>query len=407
MNRPKVLFYSTVLHHLWGGADKFWYEAVLHPRVRNQFECYVTLRDNRISRFYGHRLTSLGVGVELYSEPIPTLLQSVRNRLKEPLLGTNSSVKPYRYYYPWLEEGIARQRPALVWFNVATASHAQSLSHAAAVCRKERIPYWLIIHHIWEHGFLNDDEATEEFAWVLEGARRIFCVARRNRVVLERMIGRRLKNVSLTVPALRHEFLERALTISAAKPVRVNGGARFLNLARFDLDFKGQHILLEVLSDRRWLNRDWSLIFQGGGRLAALLKRLVDFYGLNPDRVQLREHSEDVLSVIGESDVVIMPSLSEGTPFALSEGMACGRPGVGTPVGGIPDLLVEGETGWLARSTEVTDVADTLERAWEQRPQWPQLGLNGQQKVAALYDQDLRIAELVKVLLEDINQPIP
>src|SRR5215831_4716323 len=102
-----------------------------------------------------------------------------------------------------------------------------------------------------------------------------------------------------------------------------------------------------------------------------------------------------------------MPSRSKGTPFALSEAMACGRPGVGTPVGGIPELLVEGKTGWLARSTEVADVADALERAGEQRLQWSQLGFNGQKKVAALSDQDLIIAELAEVLLEDINQPIP
>src|SRR5215472_7711044 len=122
-------------------------------------------------------------------------------------------------------------------------------------------------------------------------------------------------------------------------------------------------------------------------------KRVVDFYGHSPDRVQLCDYSEDVISDIGESDLMVMPSLSEGTPFALSEVMACGRPGVGTPVGGIAELLVEGETGWLARSTEVADVADALERAWEQRLQWSQLGLNGQKKVAALYDQDLIIAE--------------
>ena len=134
---------------------------------------------------------------------------------------------------------------------------------------------------------------------------------------------------------------------------------------------------------------------------------MVDFYGHSPDRVQLREHSEAVLSDIGEADLVVMPSLSKGTPFALSEAMACGPPGVGTPVGGIAELLVEGETGWLARSTEVADVADALERAWEQRFQWSQWGLNGQKKVAVLYDQDLIIAELVRVLLEDINQPIP
>jgi glycosyltransferase involved in cell wall biosynthesis len=405
IHRPKILFYSTIPDHLWGGADKYWYEAVLHPQMRDQFDCYAALRDNSATRSYGDRLKALGMSVEFYSEPTSTLLESAWRRVKESVSRSDTSVKPYRYYYPWLVDGIPRLHPDLVWFNVATASHAQSLLPAAAVCRKLNIPYWLIVHHAWEQSFFKDDETTDEFATVVEGAKRVFCVAGRVKFAMERMMGRRSNNMSLTVPALTREFLERARALSSAKPVHLNGTVRFLNLSRFDLAFKGQHILLEVLSDPRWRDRDWSLVLQGGGRLFFLLKRLVDFYGHDPKRVQVREYSEDVHSVIGESDLVVMPSLSEGTPFALSEALASGRPGVGTPVGGIPELLIEGETGWLAHSTEVPDVADALERAWGQRPRWPQVGSNGQKHVAALYDQDRILHELIKALLEDVNRP--
>jgi len=76
MSRPKFLVYSTVNHHpFWGGADKFWYEAVLHRRSRDELECYVALRNIALTRIYGDHLRSLGVSVEFYSEPTHTLLE--------------------------------------------------------------------------------------------------------------------------------------------------------------------------------------------------------------------------------------------------------------------------------------------------------------------------------------------
>ncbi|MFX9608461.1 glycosyltransferase family 4 protein, partial [Acinetobacter baumannii] len=74
-------------------------------------------------------------------------------------------------------------------------------------------------------------------------------------------------------------------------------------------------------------------------------------------------HTENVLSMIAEQDLLLMPSLAEGMPFAMLESMACARPALGTPVGGIPELVWENRTGWLARTTDVGDVQEAIERA--------------------------------------------
>jgi glycosyltransferase involved in cell wall biosynthesis len=90
-------------------------------------------------------------------------------------------------------------------------------------------------------------------------------------------------------------------------------------------------------------------------------------------------------------------------PFALLEAMACGRPALGTPVGGIPELVLEGETGWIARSTETADVADALERAWSARTMWPLIGEKAQAMVKTLYNQEITIAKFVAALQQDIG----
>ena len=46
-------------------------------------------------------------------------------------------------------------------------------------------------------------------------------------------------------------------------------------------------------------------------------------------------------------DVVTMPSMDEGLPLALLEAMACARPVIATPVGGIPEALADGTSGIL------------------------------------------------------------
>ncbi len=400
-SRPKLLFFSTqLIYPFWGGSEKFWYEALSDVRLLEQFDCHVMLRESPATREPADRLKSLGVHViaNMMNEGGVVLPHVPRSTVKRIQHGLKKVVQPEQRL--WLK-AVERYRPDLVWFNLADASCALTLSEATAVCRQRKVPYWLILQHAFEHYFFANDAQTDHFAAVVEGARRVVCISQRNRAAVERTIGRSLGNVWMTTNALTHEFMERASAVSQTQRVRVEGHARLLNLARFDPKYKGQHILFEALTDARWRVRDWSLVLQGPGSLAALLGRLLKYYDFPAERVRVAEFAEDVLPVIAACDLLVMPSLSEGTPFALTEAMACARPAVGTPVGGVPELIIEGQTGWLSRSTEVADVADALERAWAARERWPACGAKAQAHVAATYDQQHTIPGLIAALRED------
>jgi glycosyltransferase involved in cell wall biosynthesis len=338
--------------------------------------------------------------VQLYSVKPASLLARIARRIRRELLARDGGYMPY----PRLLKEIVESRPALVWFNLTTASDALLLGLAAKACQKKGIPYWLLIHHTHENFFLPDSEETDRCSAVFEGARRVICLSKRNRAALERMIGRHLQNVWVTVNGVTAKFLEQALSAARNCPVNITDAARFLNVARFEPSFKGQHILLEIFSDAQWTTRDWVLVVQGDGSLRPLLHRLIDYYGLPQGRVRIGEYNPNVMQVLIESDLFLMPSLSEGMPFALLEAMACGRPAVGTPVGGIPELVMEGETGWLAESTEIADVADALERAWSARPTWPVLGQKAQALVKASYNHEVTIGKLMAALQQDVQR---
>jgi glycosyltransferase involved in cell wall biosynthesis len=112
-------------------------------------------------------------------------------------------------------------------------------------------------------------------------------------------------------------------------------------------------------------------------------------------------HIENVFAEIAGHDVLLMPSLAEGTPYAMIESMACSRPVMGTPVGGIPELIEEGKTGWLARTVAVADVSDALERCWQDRPRWADMGAAAREFVISNLDQENVHAALLDQLAED------
>jgi glycosyltransferase involved in cell wall biosynthesis len=60
-------------------------------------------------------------------------------------------------------------------------------------------------------------------------------------------------------------------------------------------------------------------------------------------------------------DVFVLSSREEGIPNALLEAMAAGRPCVATSVGGTPEVLRDGETGWLVPPAEPEALARALE----------------------------------------------
>jgi glycosyltransferase involved in cell wall biosynthesis len=96
----------------------------------------------------------------------------------------------------------------------------------------------------------------------------------------------------------------------------------------------------------------------GHGPLREYLEALADSLGVN-SHMRFLGFRDDVPALLNAADVFVMPSLSEGLPLALLEAMSVGIPVVATAVGGVPELIRAGETGWLVPPRD----ADALGRA--------------------------------------------
>lgn len=95
-----------------------------------------------------------------------------------------------------------------------------------------------------------------------------------------------------------------------------------------------------------------------GPERAALEARIVAL-GLE-GRVRLLGERADVERLLPEMDVFVLSSREEGIPNALLEAMAAGRAAVATAVGGTPEVLRDGETGWLVPPGSPGALADAL-----------------------------------------------
>jgi glycosyltransferase involved in cell wall biosynthesis len=107
-------------------------------------------------------------------------------------------------------------------------------------------------------------------------------------------------------------------------------------LGRF-VAIKNIPLLLAVAKETLRRTDGVRFVIAGDGPEAPQVKALADELG--PDRFEWLGWRQDVTSVLAECDVLIQTSRNEGTPVALIQGMAAGRPFVSTPAGGVVDMV--------------------------------------------------------------------
>ena len=125
--------------------------------------------------------------------------------------------------------------------------------------------------------------------------------------------------------------------------------------------------------------------------------------GDGPDRAQLEQrahdlgivretlfvgYQEDVAPFYAAFDALILPSSNEGTPVSAIEALAAGRPVVATRVGGVPDVVVEGEDGFLVEPGATDDLADRLGRLARDPELRERMGQAGRERVLPRYAVD-------------------
>jgi glycosyltransferase involved in cell wall biosynthesis len=99
------------------------------------------------------------------------------------------------------------------------------------------------------------------------------------------------------------------------------------------------------------------LVGDGPGRQA--IHRLAT-RRIPPRQLRLLPGQSDIASLLRQSSLLVLSSTHEGLPNVVLEAMASGLPVVATHVGGLPEVVQQGETGWLVAPKDVPALADAV-----------------------------------------------
>jgi len=172
--------------------------------------------------------------------------------------------------------------------------------------------------------------------------------------------------VELGVPKSRLEYLPNAVDTDAFEPPAAGRPGteplRLLCVGRL-VPQKRVDVFLEAVARlRNHSEAPVEAVIIGDGPDRAGLERQAAELDLLPETVEFRGAISDMAAVYEESDILVLTSDWEGTPNVLLEAMACGLPVVATRVGGVPDLVREGVTGFCAEPGDVDTLVDHLSR---------------------------------------------
>ncbi|WP_053971338.1 glycosyltransferase [Mangrovimonas sp. ST2L15] len=278
--------------------------------------------------------------------------------------------------------------------DVVLAEYGTAGSFITPICKSLNIP--LIVHF---HGF--DASKYKTLETFREGYRLMFDYAHKIIVVSEAM-KLALKNegcpqekLVLNTYGPNPEYLKVAPNYSSNTIVAV--GRQTYKKAPYIsiLAFK------KVLESHPNLN----LVMIGDGELYEVSKHLVESLGLE-NKVNLPGGLErqKIIGYLKDSFLFIQHSLvardgdSEGTPVGIIEAMVAGLPIVSTLHAGIPDVVLDGETGFLVKEGEIEEMAKKMELVINDRELAERMGRKGKERIKSNFTLEKHIQVIDEII---------
>jgi glycosyltransferase involved in cell wall biosynthesis len=161
-----------------------------------------------------------------------------------------------------------------------------------------------------------------------------------------------------------------------AKP---SGPSRILSIGRL-VPEKDQDTLVQAFALVARDHPEAQLWLVGEGPRRAVLEKLVRQLSLE-GQVSFLAGQADLRPLLHQSDLLVLSSITEALPNVALEAMAAGLPVVATRVGGLPEVVVEGETGWLVPPGDVPALAAAMNQLLADPETRRHFGRAGQRRV--------------------------
>ena len=356
----RIAFVSTMNGPSWGGSEELWSQAALCLKKKGH-EVFASVISWIRDSDKVVRLANSGIQVETHS---PFLSRA------------RSTWQNLQYGGPKYYHRLKAFNPDLI---IISQGHNSGGFEWAKVAREISKPYALIVHCNGDQWWFGEHlvAAVESYT----AAQTVFCVAQKNLDLLRFQLGGE--------PLQNAELVWNPFNVSPQKvptwPAD-SGEWRMACPARLFPQAKGQDLLLRTLAMQQWRDRPVVVNLYGSGPDEAALRRIAEKQHINS--VRFCGHVSDIQKIWEQNHLLLLPSRYEGLPIVLVDAMWCARPAVVTDVGDNARMCVDGETGFVASAPTLASFSDALERAWEKRDEWRQLGLAARRRAEDMIPVD-------------------
>ena len=161
---------------------------------------------------------------------------------------------------------------------------------------------------------------------------------------------------------------------------------------------KGFENFLDSLPAILESDKNLKIVIVGDGPLKHLIPKKVSKEQLeNNVKIENWIPHEDLPRIYNNLKLLIIPSYTEGLPNVLLEAMACGTPVLATPVGAIPDIIKDGETGYVMENNSPECIVKNINRALMD-PTLEYIAMNAKKMVEREFTFEITVKQWKRIL---------
>lgn len=157
-------------------------------------------------------------------------------------------------------------------------------------------------------------------------------------------------------------------------------------LAELDTARKAQDVLITALSSQKWKERKWQLHLYGKGKDKEKLQKQITELELD-DKVFLKGFTTDIKQTLQYCHLLLQCTRIDAMPISVVEAMAMERPCLVSNVGDMPVWIKDTVNGFVCNEITVVALDDTLEKCWQHKHNWPDIGKNAFETFTKKYPQ--------------------
>ncbi|TYC17012.1 glycosyltransferase family 4 protein [Bizionia gelidisalsuginis] len=371
----KILF--TTENMDWGGSELLWNSVANYLSSTEQ----ITICVNEKIQLPEKTRHNNAITIRYITKPTFTVLQKIYNRIVPYSLRLKHNDSRIAY--------IKEIMPDLVVINQGYNFNGVDLMAFCIKCNIKYVTISQAVNELYWPNFSLRVKMKNGF----EGALTNYFVSNDNLNVTESQIGEQLVNAQVVKNPFNVPY-DVSLTYPTDKE-----SYKLAFVGRYFFSAKGQDILLRVLNQEKWRDRNLIINFYGNGRDKQNLIDLIALYKL--ENVFIKDFTP-TLDIWRENHGLILTSRYEGLPIALVEAMLCSRIAIITNVSGSAEVVTHKVSGFVAEAPRVKSVDCALELAWQNRKEWQHMGVQSRREICRKVEKDPEIT-FAKDLLRQIK----